>query len=161
MINYGGDILKYAGDAIFAEWQVCDGSDAKEKSRSQYRREKVCGARNLLTSLQGCVSVAAQCGAKIVATCSHYPVFAQVTSPGADLKQGAQVGTLNVHCGLGAGEVAAVHVGDDSRRELLLIGDPIDQVIACAIASHNGVSQPYSALRDETFAVVSPAVTTN
>jgi hypothetical protein len=34
-----------------------------------------------------------------------------------------------VHCGVGVGCVAAIHVGDDTyRRELLLVGDPIEQV---------------------------------
>jgi class 3 adenylate cyclase len=49
--------------------------------------------------------------------------------------------TLNVKCGIGAGRLAGVHVGDDiSRREFLILGDPIDQVSkAEAAASHGEV----------------------
>ncbi|KAL7554113.1 hypothetical protein ACHAWF_017514, partial [Thalassiosira exigua] len=36
---------------------------------------------------------------------------------------------LNVKCGVGAGRIVGVHVGDDvSRREFLIVGDPVDQV---------------------------------
>ncbi len=49
--------------------------------------------------------------------------------------------TLNVKCGVGVGHMAGVHVGDSiSRREFLMLGDPIDQVaLAEAAASHGEV----------------------
>jgi len=53
--SYGGDVLKFAGDAIFAEWQV---------SRQM-------GSRH---NLEYCVSLAASCAASIVANCSDYAV---------------------------------------------------------------------------------------
>merc|ERR1712183_485608 len=38
---------------------------------------------------------------------------------------------LDVHCGLGVGQLATVHVGNfDVRREFLFLGSPIDQVSA-------------------------------
>ena len=80
--------------------------------------------------LEECVLTAAACGARIVDKCSDYPVYDGIGS------SGTQVATLNVHCGLGFGEVVGVHVGDrESRMEYLILGDPIEQVaeaIKCA-----------------------------
>jgi class 3 adenylate cyclase len=74
--------------------------------------------------LKRCVNVAATCGAMVVAKCSNYPVVSFANQP----FKGEQVATLNVHCGLGAGELAALHVGNADRREFLIIGHPIEQV---------------------------------
>ncbi|KAL7537358.1 hypothetical protein ACHAXR_007762, partial [Thalassiosira sp. AJA248-18] len=51
------------------------------------------------------------------------------------------VATLNVKCGIGAGHIVGTHVGDDfSRREYLILGEPIGQVArAEACASHGEV----------------------
>ncbi len=121
VIRYGGDILKFAGDAIFAEWPVVDASSVSTSKFKSLGTHQPC-------SLEQCTATAALCAASIVKLCSDYPV---VVSSGGSRETGVSktVGTLNVHCGLGGGCVAAVHVGDDTyRRELLLVGDPIDQV---------------------------------
>lgn len=79
----------------------------------------------LVNKLADCVHTAALCGAAIVNKCADYPIFAKSAS-GA---QGSQVATLNCHCGLGAGEMAGAHVGHEyTRREYLILGEPIDQV---------------------------------
>lgn len=57
VITYGGDILKFAGDAIFAEWKV---STQKPDRTIEY-----------------CVMQAAECAASIVANCSDYPVHSK------------------------------------------------------------------------------------
>eukprot|EP00985_Skeletonema_marinoi_P015851 scaffold8303_cov125-Skeletonema_marinoi.AAC.1 len=47
--------------------------------------------------------------------------------------------TLNVKCGIGVGHMAGVHVGDNtSRREFVMLGDPIDQVAAAEAAASHG-----------------------
>lgn len=53
--SHGGDILKFAGDALFAEWKV--------SRHTPY------------TNLDYCVSIAATCAAAIVASCSDYAVL--------------------------------------------------------------------------------------
>ena len=148
--SHGGDILKFAGDAIFAEWKVSEEPNSKQ-------------------NLEYCVSTAANCGATIVSTCSNYPIFAKqrgnsvvskrktvsslnssFSHPESDIsekqpvlrrfnrrgsmhKQASMasliVATLNVKCGVGMGQIVGMHVGDNiSRREYLILGDPIDQV---------------------------------
>ena len=52
--SHGGDILKFAGDALFAEWKV--------------------SRHTPFTNLDYCVSIAATCAASIVASCSDYVV---------------------------------------------------------------------------------------
>ena len=108
--------MKFAGDAIFAEWRI-----NKQDSNSIFRDNK--------DEIHRCVMRAANCGADIVAKCSDYPVF-----DADDL----QIGTLNVHCGLAYGEMAGVHVGNDyNRREFLVLGESIDQATkACDAATY-------------------------
>ena len=118
--SHGGDILKFAGDAIFAEWRA---EDNEKMSHNISRQELLSPSEKL--NLTNCVHTAAVCGAAIVNKCADYPIFAESITGG----QGPQVATLNVHCGLGVGEMAGVHVGNEySRREYLILGEPIDQV---------------------------------
>ena len=113
----GGDILKFAGDALFAEWPVVKVSESTE-SQSE---SKLAWLRNGTHSLEDSTYCAAVCGANIVEKCSDFKV--QISNESDD------IAFLNVHCGLGAGEVIAVFVGEEnSKKEFLLLGDPIDQV---------------------------------
>jgi hypothetical protein len=109
--------LKFAGDAVFAEWRV-----SKKKSNTS-RDEK--------DEIDQCVHTAATCGAAIVAKCSDYPIF-----DAGD--EGIQIATLNVHCGLAFGKMAGLHVGNDyNRREYIVLGESIDQVTkACEAATY-------------------------
>ena len=96
-------------------------------------------------NLEQCAATAALCATSIVKLCSDYPVV--VSSGGVTREVGMSntVGTLNVHCGVGIGRVAAVHVGDDTnRRELLLVGDPIEQVRVGTHDSARDISPFYS-----------------
>jgi len=113
----GGDILKFAGDALFAEWPV-----VKVSENTQPQSEsKLAWLRNGTHSLEDSTYCAAVCGANIVEKCSDFKV--QISNESDD------IAFLNVHCGLGAGEVIAVFVGEEnSKKEFLLLGDPIDQV---------------------------------
>eukprot|EP00986_Skeletonema_menzelii_P013899 scaffold8602_cov144-Skeletonema_menzelii.AAC.7 len=171
--SYGGDILKFAGDAIFCEWTV--------------------SSHEPFQTLEQCVLQAATCAAEIVALCSDFNIFedsgpfrqksmrrlsherrgslSSLTDNGAapqsrtghkerrrpSLEQLRQSfsrrvsmeasfsnrpsveSTLNVKCGLGVGHMAGVHVGDStSRREFLMLGDPIDQVATAEAAARHG-----------------------
>ncbi|KAL9178549.1 hypothetical protein ACHAXT_001887 [Thalassiosira profunda] len=156
----GGDILKFAGDAIFAEWKV---------SRTESKH-----------NLAHCVAMAAKCAASIVANCSDYAVVSKPIGFTASSRRtsilsrrsseishvshsseegegrgeppvrrrrssfsataaGPDGATLNVKCGLGAGHIVGIHVGDDfSRREYLILGDPIEQVAKAESAASHG-----------------------
>lgn len=136
MSLHGGDILKFAGDALFAEWraQSDDDDDDGHATHDQIPRAYHQIGR---MSLADCTTVAATCGASIVLKCSDYPVFAEVSAGGITL--GEQVATLNVHCGLGVGEVVGIHVGDcEARREYLIVGDPIRQSTDAADRATHG-----------------------
>lgn len=106
--SQGGDILKFAGDAVFAEWKITSANSKRDENQ---------------VTMDRCVCAAATCAASIVAQCSDFPVSSQ------GMGNGAQVATLNVHCGLGLGELVGLHLGDhETRREYVVLGDPIDQV---------------------------------
>lgn len=135
--------MKFAGDALFAEWQAsisnpleC-GDGISIAGNSQCSMEPWHGL-----GLEECVLTAAACGARIVDECSDYPVY---ESGGTS---GKLVTSLNVHCGIGFGEVVGVHVGDKhSRMEYLILGDPIEQVAeAIKVASQGEVVASTEAL---------------
>jgi class 3 adenylate cyclase len=173
VLTHGGDILKFAGDAIFCQWTASQ--------------------RNPHKNLQYCVLQATKCAASIVGNCSDYAVTSIPVGRRGPTKRGSMrssvresfrrrrsslgessdttsenetmgrrpsqrgltlernpsvrggsdpnAATLNVKCGIGVGRLAGVHVGDDiSRREFIILGDPIDQVSkAEAAASHGEV----------------------
>jgi class 3 adenylate cyclase len=85
--------------------------------------------------MEDCVHAAAVCGAMIVNKCADYPIYEKSISGG----QGPLVATLNIHCGIGAGKMAGIHVGNDSScREYLVLGDPIDQVAEACDSAEMG-----------------------
>ena len=63
--TFGGDILKFAGDAIFVEWKASSSSSSGGD-----------GGKEVHRSLEYCASLAANCAASIVANCSGYIVSA-------------------------------------------------------------------------------------
>jgi class 3 adenylate cyclase len=161
VILYGGDILKFAGDAFFAEWRVADDTDAP----SEYEK-----ARNPLSDLNAslvsinemnfddsdipplssCVMMASKCATSIVKKFSDYHV---TTVDGRSMNEAM----LNVHCGVGVGRVVGLHLrnckeGQDEdavemRREFLLLGNPIDQVCSTALSNipnYRDLSQIFS-----------------
>jgi hypothetical protein len=108
VLDEKGDLLKFAGDAVFIEWKAS---------------EEI--------SLEYCVESAANCAAAIIHRCADFSVLANGASVGSGCLvsgQAAKVDTLNVHCGIGAGKMVGVHVGDHYlRREFILLGQPIEQ----------------------------------
>ena len=109
--DFNGDIQKFAGDALFAE----------------FRATPKC-------PLSKCCELAAACAASLVRNCSDFPVS---TICGLmDTEADGIPASLNVHCGLGIGEMAGLHIGDnENRREYLYLGNPIKQTAhACDFA---------------------------
>lgn len=146
VIAYGGDILKFAGDAFFAEWRVIEDSDESngdEKANPLsdlnaslvFINEMACNDCDV-PPLTNCVMMAAKCGTAIVKKFSDYHVTT------ADSRNTSEA-MLNVHCGVGVGDMVGLHVGDykegveedsvELRREFLILGEPIDQVRGLAL----------------------------
>lgn len=118
-----GDLLKFAGDAVFIEWKATQE-----------------------VNLETCVGSAVKCGADITAMCADFSVLENGATEGSgcliSMSGAAKVETLNVHCGVGAGQMVGVHVGDhELRREYLLLGQPIQQAtVATDIAKMGEVA---------------------
>lgn len=139
VIYHGGDILKFAGDAFFAEWKVISDSNDREGDKNNPLANLNASLASIsemawdddeIPTISNCVLSAAKCGASIVRKFSDYNATA-VSSDGSQAM-------LNVHCGVGVGHLVGLHVGDfkedqeeegvELRREFLILGEPIDQV---------------------------------
>jgi class 3 adenylate cyclase len=163
VVSHGGDILKFAGDAFFAEWKLNDYDDGLSKTG---------GVSNPLSNLNAslstiqdmsgfnngrdedvprvatCVLAAAKCAAAIVEKFSDFSVGQAMPHAMPMIDGVRQEAILNVHCGLGAGKFVGLHVGDykedpdeegvELRREFLVMGDPIDQAALAADAATDG-----------------------
>jgi class 3 adenylate cyclase/tetratricopeptide (TPR) repeat protein len=156
VVNYGGDILKFAGDAFFAEWRItseddfaCDAENLQRQRKlrnhplSRFRRsfKSAFGETKpewQSRSLSECVLAASMCAASMVEKYSDFEVpHARDLSISFGKEQQSDA-MLNVHCGIGVGTLVGLHVGDhlktadsllaENRREYLFLGDPIDQV---------------------------------
>ena len=100
---FGGDVVRFAGDAVLCSWSVRDGSDALP-----------------LATRAACL-----CGLDIADKCARYEV------PEADAQ-------LSIHAGVGAGAISVFRVGNASRWEIFLAGDPLRQVAEAESASALG-----------------------
>ena len=97
----GGDVIKFAGDALYAVWPA-EGED-----------------------LAVCVRRAAQCGLEAQARLNDYPATEDVR--------------LSMKIGIGAGELAAMHVGGVFRRwEYLLTGPAVLRMGAAETRASTG-----------------------
>lgn len=149
VISFGGDILKFAGDAFFAEWRVTDDEDDEDGQGSHPLSDLNASLASIneiacdddIPKLSLCVLSAAKCAASIVRKFSDY----QVTS---DAAKNTNEAMLNVHCGIGVGNLVGLHVGDykegqeegavELRREFMILGSPIDQVSKAAEMASDG-----------------------
>lgn len=144
VILFGGDILKFAGDAFFAEWRVIEDTDAtadddkasnplSDLNASLASISDMAWDDSDIPPLSNCVMMAAKCATSIVKKFSDYHVTT------ADSRNTNEA-MLNLHCGVGVGHMVGLHVRDykdgqeeeavELRREFLILGEPIDQVRA-------------------------------
>ena len=116
VVRYGGDILKFAGDAFFAEWRVqtlVDGDDEAAASTAAASSSSTALPPPKERSLEDCVLAATLCASSMVARYSDFKVAAksdQSVSFGVE-QQGKFDAMLNVHCGVGVGTLVGLHVG--------------------------------------------------
>lgn len=162
VVRYGGDILKFAGDAFFAEWRVATEDEIDAERERLSKNHPLTNLRASFLSVNGemersmleerslaeCVKAASLCAASMVELYSDFRVVVKSdelsVSFGSE-QQGKLDAMLNVHCGVGVGTLVGLHVGDElqrgenmARREFLFLGDPIDQVAAAADAAKDG-----------------------
>lgn len=162
VVSHGGDILKFAGDAFFAEWKVNDYDDHNKGvsnplsnlNASLSTIQDTSGFSHLnnddenIPKVATCVLAASKCAASIVEKFSDFSV-GQAMPHAMPMVDGVrQEAILNVHCGIGAGKFVGLHVGDykedpdeegvELRREFLVMGDPIDQAALAADAATDG-----------------------
>jgi class 3 adenylate cyclase len=150
VVRHGGDVLKFAGDAFFAEWRATDNEESKRSpndalanlnsSLAQSSRVQSGDAPSPSSRLAACVSAAAKCASEIVRKYSDFHVTSSrdVSISFGGENQSRNDAMLNVHCGIGVGHLVGLHVGDyregreedavELRREYLFLGDPIEQV---------------------------------
>lgn len=159
VVLHGGDILKFAGDAFFAEWKVNDYGDTGSTGTSNplsnlnaslSTMQDMSGFDNEddIPRLSTCVLAACKCAAVIVEKFSDFLVSSAIPTAMPVENGVRQEAILNVHCGVGAGHFVGLHVGDykedpdeegvELRREFLVLGDPIEQAALAADAATDG-----------------------
>ncbi|KAG7363712.1 adenylate/guanylate cyclase [Nitzschia inconspicua] len=138
---HGGDIIKFAGDALIVEWKEV--KSQKQQQRGQPKRR--------VTSWQAVLN-AATCASRIVDSCCDFPVRD---------RNNDVISTLNVHVGLGYGHVMACSVGDLQRREYLILGETIQQVADAMSHAQQGEvvasAEAYAILNESSF-LINPSV---
>lgn len=131
--DFGGDVIKFAGDALYAIWKEEDGN------------------------LQECVREALSCGVEIVLKCSNFKVsFSDRDKGGSQLSNillsetgnsdvigevdlpEADYAILDVHAGLSVGTMAGVDVGAHDRWEYFIVGSPLQDVAAAESEASKG-----------------------
>ena len=114
VLRHGGDVVKFAGDALFAVWPVdvggVDGGAEKEKNLSP---------KDKTTSLGEASLRAVQCGLKIQSLQTKRR-FENQNKNENDLRLKVVIGAA-VCCGVNVG-------GVDDRWEYLVTGDPVAQI---------------------------------
>jgi predicted ATPase/class 3 adenylate cyclase len=112
IMTHGGDVVKFAGDALIALWPL-----AHEEARTKANRVGGPLSRHQLAPLQAATLRAAQCALEAQAQLKDYQ-----TPDGYKLL---------MRIGIASGDVYAIHVGGVyGRWEFLLAGDPLPHVNA-------------------------------
>ncbi|MEA3208313.1 MAG: hypothetical protein QOE70_1370 [Chthoniobacter sp.] len=129
---HGGDVLKFAGDALLALWEAADADLAAPPRRAAVARHSDvetgggAGERTTLDiGMSSCTRRAARCALAIQNELHGYPVAEGVR--------------LSIHSGVGAGEVFVSCVGGLlGRWELLVTGAPLIQMSLAAKHAQSG-----------------------
>lgn len=130
--KHGGDVVKFAGDALYTIWPA---NELIDKTTS--------------------VKKALNCALEITSVCDSYKILREeqrYSSPsssspkaGKSSKGSFRAGGsptsavyLNVHVGLSVGTMAAVDIGCAGRWEMLLVGQPLKDVAAAESLALSG-----------------------
>jgi len=113
IINCGGDILKFAGDAIISIWPTGEKEDSDQQKH------------NLETRLRRCL----KCCTRIQETMQNR----------SRLRSAHEISNLSVKCGVGFGKVFVLHLGGVlSRLEFLAVGPAFDAAFNCEKDARGG-----------------------
>ena len=131
--QHEGDAVKFAGDALYIIWPA-----------------------NAKNTVSACVQKALECSLEITRVCNSYKIYlddprhmntsytvgniTKKKSPsddGTDVEEDT-VMFLNVHVGLGVGTMASVDVGCCGRWEMLLVGEPLNDVAKAELHAESG-----------------------
>jgi len=133
MINeidtFGGQVLKFAGDAVFVEWRIYQDNDIHQHNPDNTIKDG--GARNA-------IFLALSCAYNITLNCCDYKVASSEFENEID----DEVITLNIHCGLGVGNIVHMHAGNTFTTH--------DAIITTS--SNDSVSVKYHINNDESNA---------
>ena len=132
--KYGGSVAKFAGDALYIIWPATQAE-----------------------SLEQCVQKAFLCSIDITSVCNDYAVsldessegtFTEATftssritpapSPTSGTRPGSPRIFMNVHSGISVGTMAMVDVGCNGRWEMLLLGQPLNDVAVAVNQAKSG-----------------------
>jgi class 3 adenylate cyclase len=148
--EHGGDVIKFAGDALFIVWQTVQSNDEA----------------TMKVNMQQAGLRALRCGLDINFKCGNYPVplkkskslspheGVSVTGKGVNVSkivlearsntiQGAcsediEYTYLNVHSGLSMGSMTGIDVGAMDRWEFFVIGQPLHDVAEAEASAEKG-----------------------
>lgn len=141
--KYGGQVLKFAGDALFIVWQIPFAELLNEEDRLK--------DKNVVYQ----VSQAVECAVQITHSCSDYKIsiphsaVRTVTTTDSNSVERStnsysrtsdedEVVFLNVHAGLSLGTMACMDVGLDERWECLIVGKPLTEVATAESVANKG-----------------------
>ena len=131
--QHEGDAVKFAGDALYIIWPA-----------------------NAKNTVSACVQKALDCSLEITRVCNSYRIpldeprhlstsyttgnTTKKKSPSDDRTDIEEdtVMFLNVHVGLGVGTMASVDVGNCGRWEMLLVGEPLNDVARAELHAESG-----------------------
>mmetsp|Transcript_8789 Transcript_8789/g.16399 ORF Transcript_8789/g.16399 Transcript_8789/m.16399 type:complete len:2007 (+) Transcript_8789:453-6473(+) len=111
--NKGGDVIKFAGDAILAVFPT--------------------------SAFDGDLRKATLCCSKVALSLSKYDFRVSGSSANDEDESGDKTVRLSVHCGVGCGTLVGYHVGGlNDRWEYFITGKPVDQISSCEPEAESG-----------------------
>eukprot|EP00854_Cymbomonas_tetramitiformis_P010650 gene10650-12597_t len=126
--KYGGDIVKFSGDALTIVFPVLEDRQPNYKTGKRFSEEDVIVYS---PDMRTATARAAQCSIEVHAALSNFPAVIE-DDPSKNIY-------LNLHMGLGVGLLTAVHVGGIFNRwEYVVAGPPMTQIGIAEPLAKNG-----------------------
>ncbi|KAK1441915.1 adenylyl cyclase beta [Babesia gibsoni] len=143
--RWGGDIMKFSGDAVLVAWFVkgkenaCDSTDEAEPNEPSQKDANTLEP-DLDDAWRQC-ALALKCCEELHKTLHEYPT-------------GVENKTLAMHIGVGFGKVAIVHVGGMMERwEFVIAGKPLEEIAVAEPLASKGQTvlshSVYEIIQDE------------
>ena len=114
IVSMGGDILRFAGDAILCSWSLRTSESGKIEAHQGQD-----------TALAHAAQAACRCAIELQEECGSYEI-PEINA------------VLSIHSGVGVGTVNAFRVGTAQRWEFLIAGQVLDQIAAAEGCAESG-----------------------